>query len=319
MRNLTIATILFCAATLSAAPRTFVSAAAGNDINPCSRALPCRSFTAALALTDGGGEIVALDSGGYGAVNISQSVALISPEGVHAGITAQGTDGISITGGALNVVLKNLMLSYWYQIGVDTAGIRDTAGGSLNVEGCTITGFASGIYFAPTLSGARLYVMDSIIQRGYSFTHYGIEIHTPNLAGRAMIDSTQFYDAEQPIYLQNAQATVRDCIATTGEDGYEADFQSGMVVTRSVAKDFAYGFFANNSSTIVVNRCLATRSSIYGVAAFNSCNAYVSGSSLVDNAQAAFGSATGAARTRGNNTVQGNTNNGVFTIGFFTH
>jgi hypothetical protein len=58
-----------------AAQRSFVSAEKGSDANLCTRQQPCRNFAAAVVQTDPGGEIVALDSGGYGVVSITQSVS----------------------------------------------------------------------------------------------------------------------------------------------------------------------------------------------------------------------------------------------------
>src|SRR5437588_2416029 len=91
------------------AQRTFVSAATGNDANPCSRTAPCRNFAAAIAQTAAGGEVIVLDSGGYGTVTISQSVSLISPPGVYAGITAFSGNAIEINAGASDsVTLRGL-------------------------------------------------------------------------------------------------------------------------------------------------------------------------------------------------------------------
>ncbi len=80
------------ASGVDAAPRTFVSTL-GNDANPCSLASPCRAFQAAINAVDAGGEVVALDSGGYGTMTIAKSVAVIVPPGVHAAITANGVTG----------------------------------------------------------------------------------------------------------------------------------------------------------------------------------------------------------------------------------
>jgi hypothetical protein len=318
MTKLLTAALLFSATTVLAAARTFVSAEVGADTNPCTRSLPCRSFAVALLASDSDGEVVVLDSGGYGPVTITQAVSIVSPQGVHAGVTSMDADGITVSAGdAASVLLKNLAISDYAFQQNPTAGIRVNSVHTLNIEGCSINGFDRGIAFDPTTANARLYVTDCVIRRSYMFTTYGIHIASPNLAARAVIDSTQIYDCDYGIYLQNAQATVRDCVTASGSYGYYADFQSGMVVTRSVAKDMANGFTANNGSTIVVNRCLANMNSIYGVAAFNTSNVYVSGSTLVENYQAAFGSATGAARTRGNNTTQKNSHSdGAFTIAF---
>src|SRR4029077_7216059 len=77
-----------------AAQRAFVSGL-GSDANPCSITLPCRSFAVALAQTNDAGEIVVLDSAGYGPFTIGQSVKITTPTGVYAGISASG-DGITI-------------------------------------------------------------------------------------------------------------------------------------------------------------------------------------------------------------------------------
>jgi hypothetical protein len=319
---LVMTAVAFCAAHAFAAARTFVSADNGLDTNPCTRALPCRSFSAALVLTDPDGEVVAIDSGGYGTLTITQPASLISPRGVHAAIAAQSTDGIVVNASsAANVLLRNLALTYQGPIApIDAAGIRATTVGALYVEGCSITGYPTGLLFSPTTSGSRLYVTDSVFRRGYGFVDYGIHIASPYLNAKAVIDSTQIYDATNAVYLQNAQATIRDCIASNGSYGYEADYTSQMVITSSVAKDFSSGFFANNASTMIVSRCLVNNNRNDGLDAGNDSNLYVSGSSVVENYQAAFAGATGAIRTRGNNTVQRNSHsNGVFTISYSAH
>jgi hypothetical protein len=46
------------------ATRTWVSGV-GNDANPCSRTAPCKTFAGAISKTAAGGEIDALDPGGF--------------------------------------------------------------------------------------------------------------------------------------------------------------------------------------------------------------------------------------------------------------
>ncbi|MEO8674060.1 MAG: hypothetical protein ABI569_00675, partial [Casimicrobiaceae bacterium] len=67
------------------AQRTFV-ASNGVDNPVCSIASPCRGFAAAVAATSAGGEVIVLDSAGYGTVTISQAVSIIAPAGVYAGV-----------------------------------------------------------------------------------------------------------------------------------------------------------------------------------------------------------------------------------------
>ena len=66
------------------AQRTYVSAQHGSDSNPCSVTSPCRTFGAAIAAVAAGGEVIVLDSGGYGAVTVTKSVTLEAPAGIYA-------------------------------------------------------------------------------------------------------------------------------------------------------------------------------------------------------------------------------------------
>src|SRR6187399_33164 len=57
------------------ATRTWVSGV-GDDVNPCSRTAPCKTFAGAISKTAAGGEIDALDPGGFGAVTITKNITL---------------------------------------------------------------------------------------------------------------------------------------------------------------------------------------------------------------------------------------------------
>lgn len=88
-------------------PRTFVSSH-GLDTNDSRLATPCRSIGAALAQTDPGGEIIVLDSAGYGAIAINKSVSVVAPEGIYAGITVTAGIGIDVSAGT--VALRGLTI-----------------------------------------------------------------------------------------------------------------------------------------------------------------------------------------------------------------
>src|SRR5437667_12567578 len=119
--------------------RTFVSAHSGSDANPCGPTAPCRSFGAAMALTLSGGEIIVLDSGGYGAVTIDKSVSIISPAGVYAGVSAFSGNAITIDTPSLTVVLEGLTLN---GLGGIIGIALPAAGVTLYVKRCLITGFS---------------------------------------------------------------------------------------------------------------------------------------------------------------------------------
>src|SRR5262249_15628078 len=111
----------------------------GLDTNPCTLASPCRSFTQAIPATNPGGEIVALDSAGYGPFTISGSLTVSGAPGTHAALTV--TTGAGITLSAIstdNVTIRNLVL-----IGAGGgSGLSGTAG-HLHMMGCAISGFTS--------------------------------------------------------------------------------------------------------------------------------------------------------------------------------
>jgi hypothetical protein len=141
-----------------AAPRTFV-ASSGSDADNCSLATPCRSFGTAIAQTDAGGEILVLDSAGYGRVTITKSVAIIAPPGVHAGISvAAGSTGVLIFNATAVVVLRGLVITG--QPG-SASGIYLNQAARLHVEHCTISNMgADGV----RLRAGHAYIADSTIR-----------------------------------------------------------------------------------------------------------------------------------------------------------
>jgi len=147
-RNFAVASIAFALSALAAtdavamavAQRTFV-ASTGNDANPCSLVLPCRTFAAATLQTITGGEIIALDSAGYGTVTILRSVSIVAPPGVYAGISVPaGQTGVLVNLPLTKVSLRGLTINA-IGIGLDTYGIRMMLGASLNIEQCEIANF----------------------------------------------------------------------------------------------------------------------------------------------------------------------------------
>ena len=181
--------ILLSLAALSAqatALRTFV-ASTGLDTNPCSRTSPCRSFAAALVETAPSGEIIVLDSAGYGPVTIGQSVSIISPASVYAGVTATSGDGIMISGTGQSdiVVLHGLTINGGGtgSVGVWAGdGTTSIAIGEVHVESCNIAGFSNGIVVSPN-SDSYLFVSDTLV-RGIGT--YGV-IASPTGIGTARV------------------------------------------------------------------------------------------------------------------------------------
>src|ERR1044072_1738042 len=90
-------TLAFATAAQAQATRTWVSGV-GDDVNPCSRTAPCKTFAGAISKTAAGGFLNVLDSGGFGTLTITKSIT-VGGEGAHAGMLASGgINGVNIVG-----------------------------------------------------------------------------------------------------------------------------------------------------------------------------------------------------------------------------
>src|SRR5258706_80464 len=81
------------------------------------------------------GEMIVLDSAGYGPVVISKSISLIAPAGVYAGLTVFTGDGITVNGPGIIVVLRGLSINGQgggYGIALEQAA-------HLRIENCVIS------------------------------------------------------------------------------------------------------------------------------------------------------------------------------------
>ena len=142
------------------AQRVFV-ASYGNDANlatGCAFANPCRGFTAAMTAVDSGGEVVALDAAGYGAVAIPKSVTITSNPGFYAGISASTGTAVLIATAGVNVTLRGLNIN---GIGAFN-GVRMTNGARLSIENCVISNFTNIAVYVAT--NAVLRISDSLIR-----------------------------------------------------------------------------------------------------------------------------------------------------------
>ena len=148
----------------AAAQRTFVSGS-GVDNPACSLVAPCRSFSAAMLQTVVGGEIIIVDSAGYGVITIAKAISIIAPSGVYAGISVfAGTDGVTINAPGATVVLRGLSINgqggRW--------GIYLQNAARMRVENCVVSNMAQeGIRHAA--SGAEMIVLDTIVRDNGGF------------------------------------------------------------------------------------------------------------------------------------------------------
>jgi hypothetical protein len=144
----------------------------------CSITAPCRSFAAAIAQTIAGGEVIVLDSAGFGPVTITQSVTITAPPGVYAGISvpASAPIGVLINAPAGKIVLRGLTINSTGGM----MGISFALGDGVTIERCRISGFsalgARGIF----QNAGVMTVRDTVIGDAYDGVHLG--------AGKATLD-----------------------------------------------------------------------------------------------------------------------------------
>jgi hypothetical protein len=128
------------------ATRTWVSGV-GDDANPCSRTAPCKTWAGAISKTAPGGEIDALDPGGFGALTITKSIILDGGGGQVASVLVAGTNGINVSAGATDVVeIRNVRFDGLLGNGSNSANagidaIKFISGAKLIVDHCDIIGF----------------------------------------------------------------------------------------------------------------------------------------------------------------------------------
>ncbi len=174
-KALTFALIIAaCASAAQAqATRTWVSGV-GNDANPCSRTAPCKTFAGAISKTAPGGEISAVDPGGYGAVTVTKSITIdgggMMASALHGGLNPTTgvavTDAFTATPNTIVVTLRRLSIN---GSGNGINGVNFTAGKTLNIEDCVIFGSGAaapngaGIRVALTVSGSNLNVKNTRI------------------------------------------------------------------------------------------------------------------------------------------------------------
>src|SRR5579863_5107306 len=126
-----VAVCLHAAPAQAQATRTWVSGV-GDDVNPCSRTAPCKTFAGAITKTAPGGEINVLDPGGFGAVTITKSISIISAGPVAAGVLVAGTNGIVVSVASTDkVLLEGLDIE---GVGTGLNGVSVIGGGKVTIR-----------------------------------------------------------------------------------------------------------------------------------------------------------------------------------------
>jgi hypothetical protein len=172
------------------ATRTWVSGV-GDDVNPCSRTAPCKTTAGAISKTAAGGEINALDPGGYGTVTITKAITVDFTATGSGGVLNSLTNGVIVNAPDDDVVLRGLDIN-----GANEAaptppciysglnGIRILSARSVRIEDTQIAQNAgAGIQVAPTASAPSVVVNRVDISNNCA---YGIQV-APSGTGSATV------------------------------------------------------------------------------------------------------------------------------------
>jgi len=241
--------------------RTYVSVA-GNDGNTgmsCPANAPCRSFNAALSVTFPHGEVVALDSGDYMPVTVTQSATIKAAPGADATIVSMGFgDAISINiGSSDTVVVRGLTVNG--SNGSGWSGIHFWAGGTLHVENCTSTDFSFAAIIAD--AAGKLVITDTVVRN----SSFGVVLQTTSGQIHATLDHVQIKNNQYTGVdaRNNAQAIVRNSLLVDNpQTAAQASGPSGgpgvLTIEDCVIKDNNMGIVAYYSNTIRVSHSTIT-------------------------------------------------------------
>jgi hypothetical protein len=292
-RTLALACLPLFATSLAyaQATRTWVSGV-GDDVNPCSRTAPCKTFAGAISKTAPGGEIDALDPAGYGAVTITKAIT-INGGGSLASALAGAGNGIVVNAGPNDVVtLRNLEIVSVTPPNQGTNGINFLAGARLHVENVIVRQFGlSGLLFQPS-GVSSLYVVNSVFTDSLNG---GIDI-IPTGAG-------------------TARAQLRNVVVNGNGRGVRAESGTTLSITDSTISGNV------NNGLVIVSGAASVDALIERVASVNNgatgvradgatANLRISNCTVSGNATGLFTSGGGNIRSFQNNAVSGNTTDG---------
>jgi hypothetical protein len=289
------------------ATRTWVSGV-GDDVNPCSRTAPCKTYAGAISKTAANGEISTLDPGGFGAVTITKSITIEGSQGQGYGsILASGTNGVvvndSLTGspGSIIVSLRNLSINGAASTNASSGlvGVLITSAKVVHVENCIIQGFKSstvnagrGISDRRTLNGGHLFVKDTIVRNNGGG---GIVVFpssgTPTLTSK--LDNVRLE--------QNGEVGPGTGYVIIGAN------LKGSISNSVATKNATFGISAEAGAKMSVDSCQVTFNGSNGVDA-NGAGTVIrlSNSVVFGNTGSGLGLSGGAIRSFGNNRLLGN-------------
>jgi hypothetical protein len=275
-------TVGYATPAAAQATRTWVSGV-GDDVNPCSRTAPCKTFAGAISKTAAGGEINCLDPGGFGAVTITKSMTISCPY-TEGGALAGGNgivvnDSLSATPNTAVVFLRGLDI---FGVNPPSNGVRFLTGAALHIEDSTIRRFNAansfGVSFAPTTANAKLYMKNvTVADNGAAGTGGGIGI-IPAAGGSvsAVLDDVRVRNnLNNGLRTDSTNGAVGVLISNSDFSGNSVGISANggasnmrmMLVGSTVAYNNGFGIVAGGATTTVRVGDTSITGNVTGIAA----------------------------------------------------
>jgi hypothetical protein len=232
------------------ATRTWVSGV-GDDVNPCSRTAPCKTFAGAISKTASGGEIDALDPGGFGAVTITKPITIDGGMGQVASVLSSGVQGIiiNVTSPANGAVyLRNLEIN-GAGTTLGTNGVHIVAAGFVTMEHVSISNYS-----------ARAVLYDGTV------------------AVQILLNDCR---------LTQIQATAFAVLPSAGNPAVNVEINHTVISQNGIAAGTAGGFFGQNGCRALIRDSAITHNTASGVEAGANCTILVDNSDLSFNVSGA--------------------------------
>jgi parallel beta helix pectate lyase-like protein len=233
-------------ATFAQPQRTFVSGKVGNDANSCSLASPCRNLQRGIDAVASGGEVIPLDSAGYGTFAITQPVTISAPAGVTASISVGPPAQYAITiDTAGTVALRGISIS---SVG-GTRGILFQGGGQLRIDSCSVVGAQYGIV---SVAGSTAITDSVILGNGYGIEADGV---SPSNRGTVSVENVRISGCTNTAVIawENSDMSVRNSVLSNNQTGVKTiGVVSGalarVAVEGSVISGNVYGIYTQSLS-----------------------------------------------------------------------
>lgn len=291
---LVVAFVLTLTAAVQAQSRTWVSGV-GDDMNPCSRTAPCKTFAGAISKTAKDGEISVLDPGGFGAVTITKSIYI------------NGTHGAGY-GSIINSLVTGININI-----TDVNDIRK----AVRLRALDINGVSNGINGVSILAANNVWIEDSVIDGNTgNGTTTGIGVRVATAAScNLFISDTMIHKNITGVRVTTtsgfAVANLRNVNIEGHTTGVESAANGFVTVADSrIANNSGNALFASASGAQLNSRdnVISNNGTAFNAAAGSTMRAL---SNLLLNNTTGFGGTTAQIQTDGQNRNAGNTTPGA--------